>query len=331
MREMAYVLHHNWLRLMSRKAIMAITSFMTIAAVAAALLLTSANDSRGSLALVSAASESEGSSISGLHDFEVKRLAEAPRRSELMRNKYDAVIIDEGDGSYTIETMKSEAYATMVRQALEHPDQPLPEAEKRGIGTNVAGFLMMFVLLQGMFYMNFFAEDRVQGTLRRMAASPMSVMTYLAAQVLFCFLLISVPTYLCIAGARLLLHADIGFTLLQYGWLIAVLSLLAAAFALFITVCIDDIDNAVTTASSLILVTSLLSGGFYTIEHEGWMNVLTYWLPQRHFMAAVTSLERGGAAHGDAIWPALYVFGLCCILFAAGAMICRRRCQAGRY
>lgn len=330
MREMVYVLHHNWLRLMSRKAIVAITSVMTIAAVAAALLLTSANDSRGSLVFVSAASEVKEASIAGLHDFQVKRLAEAPRRSELVRNKYDAVIIDEGDGSYTIETIKSEAYATMVRQALEHPDQPLPEAEKRGTGANVAGFIMMFVLLQGMFYMNFFAEDKVQGTLRRIAASPMSVMTYLAAQVLFCFLLISVPAYLCVAGARLLLHADIGFTLLQYSWLITVLSLLAAAFALFITVCIDEIDNAVTTASSLILVTSLLSGGFYTVEHEGVMNMLTYWLPQRQYMAAVTSLERG-AAYGDTVWPVLYVLVLSGILFAAGAIICRRRCRAGRY
>ncbi|CAH8770591.1 ABC transporter permease [Paenibacillus dendritiformis] len=327
---MAYVLHQNWLRLMSRKAIVAITSVMTIAAVAAALLLTSSNDSRGSLVFVSAASEAQEASIAGLHDFQVKRLAEAPRRSELVRNKYDAVIIDEGDGSYTIETIKSEEYATMVRQALEHPDQPLPEAEKRGTGANVAGFIMMFVLLQGMFYMNFFAEDKVQGTLRRIVASPMSVMTYLAAQVLFCFLLISVPAYLCIAGARLLLHADIGFTLLQYSWLITVLSLLAAAFALFITVCIDEIDNAVTTASSLILVTSLLSGGFYTVEHEGVMNMLTYWLPQRQYMAAVTSLERG-AAYGDAVWPVLYVLVLSGILFAAGAMICRRRCRAGRY
>lgn len=330
MREMVYVLHQNWLRLMSRKAILAITSVMTIAAVAAALLLTSANDSRGSLVFVSAASEAKEASVAGLHDFQVKRLAEAPRRSELVRNKYDAVIIDEGDGSYTIETIKSEEYATMVRQALEHPDQPLPEAEKRGTGANVAGFIMMFVLLQGMFYMNFFAEDKVQGTLRRIAASPMSVMTYLAAQVLFCFLLISVPAYLCVAGARLLLHADIGFTLLQYSWLITVLSLLAAAFALFITVCIDEIDNAVTTASSLILVTSLLSGGFYTVEHEGVMNMLTYWLPQRQYMAAVTSLERG-AAHGDAVWPVLYVLVLSGILFAAGAIICRRRCRAGRY
>ncbi|WGU96280.1 ABC transporter permease [Paenibacillus dendritiformis] len=330
MREMVYVLHHNWLRLMSRKAIVAITSVMTIAAVAAALLLTSSNDSRGSLVFVSAASEAKEASIAGLHDFQVKRLAEAPRRSELVRNKYDAVIIDEGDGSYTIETIKSEEYATMVRQALEHPDQPLPEAEKRGTGANVAGFLMMFVLLQGMFYMNFFAEDKVQGTLRRIAASPMSVMTYLAAQVLFCFLLISVPAYLCIAGARLLLHADIGFTLLQYSWLITVLSLLAAAFALFITVCIDEIDNAVTAASSLILVNSLLSGGFYTVEHEGVMNMLTYWLPQRQYMAAVTSLEQG-SAYGDAVWPALYVLVLSGILFAASAIICRRRCRAGRY
>ncbi|MDU5143755.1 MAG: ABC transporter permease [Paenibacillus dendritiformis] len=329
MREMAYVFYQNWLRLMSRKAILAITAVMTIAAVAAALLLTPANDSRGSIALVTAASGPEEASLADLHAFEVKRLAEAPRKSELVRNKYDAVIIDGGDGSYTIETIKGDAYAALVRQALEHPEQPLPEAEKRGIGANIAGFLMMFVLLQGMFYMNFFAEDKTQGTLRRMAASPMSVMTYLAAQVLFCFLLISVPAYLCIAGARLLLHADIGFTLLQYGWLIAVLSLLAAAFALFITVCIDDIDNAVTTASSLILVTSLLSGGFYAVEHEGVMRALTYWLPQRQYMEAVTSLER--AASAEAVWPVAYVLLLSGILFAAGAIICRRRCKTGRY
>ncbi|BFH14263.1 ABC transporter permease [Paenibacillus melissococcoides] len=330
MREMAYVFHLNWLRLMSRKAIVAITAVMTIAAVAAALLLTPANASRGSIAFITAASEPGEATLAGMHEFKVKRLAEVPRKSELVRNKYDAVIIDEGDGSYTIETMKSDAYAAMVRQALEHPEQPLPAAEKRGAGANIAGFLMMFVLLQGMFYMNFFAEDKAQGTLRRIAASPLSVMSYLAVQALFCFLLISVPAYLCIAGASLLLRADIGFTLLQYGWLIAVLSVLAAAFALFITVCIDEIDNAVTTASSLILVTSLLSGGFYTVEHEGAMNALTYWLPQRQYMAAVTSLERG-AAYADAVWPLVYVLVLSGILFAAGALICRRRCQAGRY
>ncbi|MBG9791337.1 hypothetical protein ABD76_01810 [Paenibacillus dendritiformis] len=329
MREMAYVFHHNWLRLMSRKAIMAITAMMTIASVGAALLLTTAHDSRGSIAFVTAASEPDEASLAGLRDFEVKRLAEVPRKSELVRNKYDAVIIDEEDGSYTIETIKSEAYATMVRQALEYPEQPLPEAKKRGAGANIAGFLMMFVLLQGMFYMNFFAEDKTQGTLRRIAASPLSVMSYLAVQALFCFLLISVPAYLCIAGASLLPRADIGFTLLQYGWLIAVLSLLASAFALFITVCIDDTDNAVTTASSLILVTSLLSGGFYAVEHEGAMNALTYWLPQRQYMAAVTSLER--AAYADAVMPLLYVLILSGILFAAGAIICRRRCKAGRY
>ncbi|MBU5442312.1 ABC transporter permease [Paenibacillus sp. MSJ-34] len=326
MKGVGSVFRNNMNRMKSRKNYLFSTLAMTIAAMAFAIYFTAAFDMKGSIAVVTEADEMP----IGTKDFRVERLAEVPPKSQLVRGKYDAVIVDQGNGTHKIETVKGDAFKEKLQQALASPERPQSEEAKRGVGMNILGFLIMFVLLEGMLFMNLFAEDKANGTLRRVIVSPASLTSYMLAQSLFCFVILYAPTYVLLVAAQTLLGLDLGFTLLQYAWLLGLLAALATAFALFMTAWIDSLDNAMMAAASIIVLTSILSGSFYTFSHGGLMKVVVSLLPQKQFLNLVQDLEqRTATAAGSQQIGYLLVFTA--ILFVAGWAICRRRSKEGRY
>lgn len=326
MKGIGLIFRNNMNRMKSRKNYLFATLAMTIAAMAFAIYFTATFEMKGSIAVVTEADEIP----IGAEDFRVERLAEVPPKSQLVRGKYDAVIVDQGDGTYKIETVKGDTFKEKLQQALALPERPLPEEAKRGVGMNILGFLIMFVLLEGMLFMNLFAEDKANGALRRVTVSPVSLTSYMLAQSLFCFLILYAPTYVLLVAAQTLLRLDLGFTLLQYAWLLGILAALATALALFMTAWIDSADNAMMAAASMIVLTSLLSGSFYTFSHDGFMKVIVSLLPQKQFLNLVQGLEHRPAT-ADSVRQIGYLLFFSAILFAAGWTICRRRSKEGRY
>ncbi|GIP33193.1 ABC transporter permease [Paenibacillus sp. J2TS4] len=326
MRGMTHVFINNIYRMISRIHYLFLSLGLTIAVMALAIFFTSQLEVEGRLAVVG----EPGHLPASVHEYRLESLEQVPPKSQLVRNKYDAVLIDQGNGHYTVETIKGDEFKLKLQQALEHPGSPPPEEKRRGAAGQMLGFLTMIILMGGLLFMTFFPEDKRNGTFRRLAVSPVRIGSYMIAQCLFCFAIIYVPTYGLIIAAHLLLHIDIGLSLLSYGWLLGLLALLATAFAMFMTSWLEHNDNMLVLSGSLIVLTSLLSGSFYSFSPEGPMKWVTAVLPQKQFLTAVEGLEQ----HVPVVeWggSVLYLLILSGGLLAAGWLICRRRLADGRY
>ncbi|WP_163856062.1 ABC transporter permease [Paenibacillus elgii] len=318
---------NNFRRMWSRKGVLLLVLLFSMLALSLAVYFTAKFEVRGHLAWIGNGA-SEAARPQG---FQVTVLQEAPRKSALVRGQYDAIVHDEGNGQYRIETFKSEEFRQLVLQAIQHPEQVHPDPSKRGVGTNVTGFLLMFLMLEGLLFMNLFTEDKENGTFKRVIVSSVGIGRYMAAQALFTFSFVYVPTYVTIAVIKLAFGLDIGFSLAAYAGLLAVPVALGTAFAWFLLACIEKLDNAMPMASTIILLTSLLSGSFGSKTAEyGVMYWITGLLPQKRFLELVSGLERNEEI-SVYVGQLGYVLGLTLILLLAGFAVVWRRVREGCY
>ncbi len=255
-----------------------------------------------------------------------------PPMSQLVRNKYDAVVVAQGGGQLQVITIKNESFRRQLEQALRHPDTFIPDASsRRGVGTNITGYLVLFLLLAGLQFMGLYTEDKAGGTFRRTVTSPIGIHGYLAGQLLFNVLVVFVPAYALLIMLRAAFRIEIGFTYAQYALLLGLLTALATTFSLFMTSAIEKDDNTMALASSIILLTSLLSTSFFPYQHGGAvMKFITNLLPQKRLMHIVQGLEQGrplAEMTGHIGYVALVSLAFC----TAGWWICQRRFGAGRY
>ena len=113
-------------------------------------------------------------------------LEREPPLSELVASKYDAVVVFDSQGGYEMRTIKSDEFKQTLGTILSDPAAYHADSmESRGKGTNIIGFILMFVLMQGVALMFLFAEDKEKRQIQRIAASPVSFMGYLCAHGFF--------------------------------------------------------------------------------------------------------------------------------------------------
>lgn len=264
--------------------------------------------------------------------FRVETLDEVPPMSQLMRNRYDAVVVDTGNGRADIVTVKSDKFRTELEQALSEPQSFASDTStNRGVGATIVGYLVMFVLMSGSAFMNFFTDDKVSGTFRRTVTAPIGIRAYLAGQLLFNGVMLFVPTMSVLILLKAGVQVDIGFSYPQYVLLIGLVTTLATAFGFFMASVIENPDDAMAVASSVIVVTSLLGGTLFVFEHDdAFMQVITRLLPQRSLVQIASGLEQGWSS-GQLTGLVGHVVAVAFVLFIAGWIICERRFYAGRY
>ncbi|WP_025675699.1 ABC transporter permease [Paenibacillus polymyxa] len=315
------------LRMWNRRNVIVITLIMTLASMALAIYFTAQSELKGTLAVVT---RQKVSLTLSSEQYRIQYLQQPPPKSELVRNRYDAVVTFNSDGSHRIESLKSDEFKQQLEHAIVRPHAPLSVMPQRGIGTNILGYLTMFLLIQALFYLQLFSDDKKTGTFRRTAVSPAGIVPYLSAQCLFGFMAVYVPTWLVLALAKAV-GINIGFGLGTYSLLLVLPALLAVSFALFMAAWIENADNGLSLSSAIILLSSVLSGSFYTIAHQnGIMKVITSVFPQQHFITLVQEMELKGEV--GLYWEhALYVIVASAVLAAAGWLICKNRFRKGFY
>ncbi|WP_054949297.1 ABC transporter permease [Numidum massiliense] len=321
------IFSNHVLRMWNRRNVIVITLLMTMAAVAFAVFFTSQIELKGNVAVVASTTASLPLDEK---NYSVHYLEQAPLQSELVRNKYDAVVTLERDGSYQIETLKTDRFKEELEQAIAGSDSAVPTKKKRSLQNSILGFLSMLLLVQALFYFQLFSDDKKTGTLRRTAVSPAGIAPYLIAQCLFGFLGVYAPAWLVLAITKGI-GLDIGFSLGMYALLLIFPALLAVSFALFIAAWIENADTGLSLASGIIIISSLLSGSFYKIDHQnGVMEAISNVLPQKQFILLVDGVE----AHGTLLQNmgnGLYVIAVSLALGVAGWFICRHRLYKGWY
>jgi len=303
---MINILKNDFRRMLCHKKNVMLTLFMTICMVSFAIYFTSTLQVMGNVAVVS----SEKIDTQGLEQYyKITYLDEKPMTSELIENRYDAVIINSADG-IKVETIKSDEFKNTLLNALANPSDFKPKTDEiRGIGTNIIGYLIMILMMQGNLYMEYFAEDKEKKLIEKISVTPIAFFNYLLAHCIYVFLMMFIPSF-CVISIASLFGIQIGFSLVEFAGIIALLCLLSEAIGLFFNTVFNSVESANMIGSAAIILTSILGGTFYSYSHTNKiMNFIVDLLPQKNFISFVSSAETGNFGS-----VALYQFGYCVLI-----------------
>jgi ABC-2 type transport system permease protein len=290
MRVFIAVLKNNFRRLMEQKQRLLLFPILTAASIAGAIFFNTKADIAGNIAVVA-----EIGTFPSIAYLNVTQLEQAPTLSELLAGRYDAVVVFDDQGGYEIQTIKSDEFKQILSSIISDPSANHAGAVgSRGKGTNIVGFILMFVMMQGVSLMFMFAEDKEKKQIRRVAASPVSFTWYLCAQSFFTFTFLFIPIAIMLSAAYVIPGIDMGFSLATYLLLAALQCALATSFGLFLVALFKKSDSSNMIGSASVVLTSVLAGSFYSFDKGNKvLETIIKVLPQKAFLSMSDSLERG--------------------------------------
>lgn len=315
---MSALLKNNWYRMKANIGRVIIMFVLILVAVLAAVYLSGKEEAPSTIAVV------------GTEDFEssqllkVDHLAEKPTMTQLVRGDYDAIVEKHGN-AVTITSIKNDEYQKLLKTALINPEAVTSlQTGSTKIGSKIIGFLLMFLLMSAVTNMYIFSEDKDKKILERIAATPVSFTKLLLSYSTQTFLLIYVPTLLIILILHFLFGIDIGLSPGHYIWLLDVISLFGTGFSLFMSAILEDGDQANMLGSMLMMITTLLSGSFFSLEGGNALidNIIQF-LPQKSYLNMINRVETG--ADFSSLLPALiYLLGITALFFTIGVLKTRK-------
>ena len=310
------IVKNNFLRYGQRPTNAIVMLVLTVLTVVFAVVFTPQMQMKGHIALVAG----DDSLLKGAAAFEVTRVDAEPAMSDLMLNKYDAVVIGNGDGTYEIKTIKDAAVKDAIDFAIAHPSEVLPGADERGVGANILGYLSFFILLQGVMFILPYSDDKESGVFKRIGTSPVSAGTYIAAHCASNFLLVFTPAFAVIAVAKLVFGAELGFAFAAFAGFLALLALLSTTFAVLVATLVKRMENCSIIGSVTMMLTTLLAGSFVSFSStRPAFDAAISILPQKSFLTLTRGIEQGHALAG--YLPQLAHIVLLCAAFAAVSII----------
>ena len=311
------VLKNNYLRTVPRVVPMIFITAFTLLSTILGVHMTGVQQVKGHIAVITENATNADAQYSRYLD--VKTFSEKPPYSSLVEQKYDAYVTIDENGAYSIETLKNDDYKKLLATLLESPNAEIPaDKTARGVGVNILGFMMMFLLMISLTNLFAFADDKEQGQLRRLAAAPAPFGAYLAAHCVYALSLL-LPEYILLVILKMC-GRDIGFTLPQYAGLMLLLGFLGISFGLLLNTLIKKPDNANMLGNSVTVLSSILAGSFYSFSKDSPMlDKITTLLPQKDFMDFAIRLQNGEAA--SHLLPLIYVVAFALILFTVSCVI----------
>lgn len=329
---MLNLFRNRWERILAKKAVIIIAVIIIPLMVGAAILFSGKPVLKETIAFVT--EQDEMKNLPKDPAFRVVMVHQKPRFSDLVLGKY-AAVVEKNHQDYKVTTLKSEADKKMIRELFETGKMPNSYKgedkirTERGTGTNILGFIVMLVFMQGVALTALYPEDRMLKTFRRILVSPVNENKYLSVQFIFTFLCLYIPTYLAIVMTTILFHVDIGFRLDILAELLAVLAVLAASFAIFMSSVMDRNLSLVTSGISV--VTSVLSGCFISFTTNlPVLDALCAILPQKAFMTFIHGIEIGQTMR-EFKFQLFYIFLWSALFYFFGGFMTRSRMKKGIY
>jgi ABC-2 type transport system permease protein len=307
------VLANDYRRTVSRLAGTIVMTVVMFVMIVLAVYVTGLQQIQGHIAFITGGSTT---TVPAHPDYlEVTTVRVQPPRSDLYKQKYDAFISADADGTVHVDTLRNIRFRSMIESVFSQSGTAgrTPATGNtfagRSTGVNIIGFLMMFLLMQAFSNLFVFADDKEQGQLVRIASAPASFSVYLAAHCVYSLSLIAPAWFMLVV-----LHicgVPIGFTLAGYALLILVIGLLGISIALLLNTFIKKPDNANMLGNAVLMLASLVSGSFYAAPPEhSFFNLVVRCLPQKAVMDFAQALAAGTALHHTGYL--LYI--VCCAL-----------------
>lgn len=285
------ILKNDFYRIKDRKAVIVVAVVVIPIMICLGTIFSQKNNTNACIALVS----NETVSIPKINQIKIDMVNKRPDLSDLALGKYAAIVERKTDGSYKVTTNKNEADKKVIENLFKTGKIIKPSGSKmskRGVGTNIMGFIIMIVLMQGAALIILYPEDRRLKTFRRILTSPFSAGEYLFSQGLFTFLFLFIPTYIALVITKVLFHVNIGFSFGILAVMIGIMSILSTTLALLIASVLErEISLA---ASGIYTLTSILGGSFYSFtENSKILDSICSVLPQKIYLTLSQGLESG--------------------------------------
>ncbi len=319
MKNMFNILKNNFYRAVSRKNYFILMFCISIVTITAAVFFTAKLEVKGNIAVFS---DNGGFYISSKF-LNIEKVDKVPDKASLVMNKYDAVVIDKGNGEFEIQTIKSDDFKNKLEKIIKNPGSfSFRDDNSRGVASNILGYMIMIVFIQGLLYMLMYSEDRENGTFKRIGVSPVSAGVYLAGHGIFNFFMVFVPTYLLIISVKIIFNVNIGLSFIQYAGLLGVLTFLSTGFSLLISSLFKKAESSNMAGQATAVLTSLLAGCFYSFDNgNAVMKKIISFLPQKNLISLVQGIEHG--ENFNSLVPKvtyLIAFSIVMIVLAAAAV-----------
>lgn len=317
------LLKNNLNRIIAQKVVIIMAVIVVPIMIGLGVLFTDKADLKGNIAFVS----EKAQSIPKDNRIKIDLLNKKPAASTLLLGKYIAIVEEKKDGSYNITTLKNEADKKIIENFFKTGKISENNNGKKGAGTNILGFILMILLMQGIALITLYTEDRDIKTLRRVLTAPVSERQYILAQGIFSFLCLYIPSYLALVITKAAFHVHIGFNYGMLALLIGILSALSTAMAMFIATVLQR--NYSLAASGIYVITCVLSGCY--ISFTGNNRVIDFIckvLPQKEYMTIIQGIEKGNNLlqfKGQLIYLLVWIIAL----WLLGSTIAKKKRVAG--
>lgn len=280
------LLKNNFKRISTHKEILVAAIIIIPLFIAVAVLFTAKSHMLLSIAYVS----DHAQNLPRNDKYRIVVVKDRPDESTLLMGTYSAIVEHTKDGSYQVDTIKSKFDQKNIQSFFE--TGIVHEEEKRGIGTNILGYIFMIIIMQAVALAILYPEDRLQQTFRRIMTAPVNEKQYLFAQGTMTFLCLYIPTFLAIMITHICFGVDIGFSLGMMALLLCIQALFATAFSLFISSAIERNTSLVT--SCVALITCVLAGCFKSFTTgNSVLNTILNIIPQKSYMTLIQGIEAG--------------------------------------
>lgn len=326
---MTLLLKNKFERIIHKKAVLVIAFFVMPLLIAVAIFFAGQSTTKEKIAVLT---QEQGLDLQ-CEQYEIEYVRTAPALSQLVQGEYAACVTKADDGSYMVVSLKSEEDKAAITTLFQTGHFPAGyksddrKRQERGVGTNILGFITMLVLMQGVALTALYPEDRINKTFRRIMTSPVSVGSYLTAQQIFTMVCLYLPTFAAICVIHFISGTNIGYPLGMTALLLLPITLLATAFALFISTVLDRNTNLVTSGISI--VTCILAGCFVPIVTDNPVfSWLLRWIPQTEYITLVHGIEFGGHL-GEYMGAAIYILLWTVLLWTAGIVVTTRKIEKG--
>lgn len=319
MRSFIAVLKNDYMRTVKYIVALIIMTAVTVGFIFLAVYMTGIQE-KGHIALVSPDLNVQSYTSKGL---QVTVLAKKPPYSDLIKQKYEAIVTEEKNGQYQVQTLFNNKLKNKITMLLQYPDMPVEkDGNNRGVGVNILGFMMMTIIMMAFWTQFVLADDKENGQLPRVAASPIRFGTYLTAHCVYSFSLL-LPEFITIAVLKLS-GWNIGFSLAQYAYLIAATGFLGISFSMLLHSLIEKSDNADMLGNAVTILSTILAGSYYSMSSKnGIMDAIVSALPQKQIINYAEALQSGTSAQHFGYF--LYAVLFSAVLFAAASAILRSK------
>ncbi len=227
-------------------------------------------------------------------NLKIIRLTAKPAKSQLALDNY-AAVVDFTAGAPRITTLKNTDFKNQLAAVLAGKSAHVAKsAVQKSKAQQIIGFILMFLLMAGVTNAFIYTEDKEKHLMERIIGSSVSQGKLFLSYVLFLMTLLFVPVWLIFIVLNKFFRVDLGLSLGYYAVLLGIICLIGVSFALCNAAFFKDGDQASMIGSMILVITSLVSGSFFSLStgHPMW-STLTNWLPQKQILTLTERLSLG--------------------------------------